>query len=144
MVVAANSEACAVGIEILKQGGNAIDAAVAMAFTIGVVEPHASGLGGGGGMLIYMKEKEALHYIDYYMRTPSQPDTYYSSESDLFTPRSICIPGTPAGLLKAVELYGKLSLQQVLEPAIQIANELEKTILVPSGDQAGSMSSAPL
>lgn len=121
MVVAANSKATAIGIEILKKGGNAVDAAVAMAFVIGVVEPHASGLGGGGGMLIYQAETKSMQYIDYYMQSPENPDTSFSSRTDIYTPRSICIPGTPAGLLKALELYGKLPLTEVIEPAIQIA-----------------------
>ena len=120
MVVAAHPEAARIGAEILKKGGNAVDAAVASAFVVGVVEPHASGLGGGGGMLIYLKQGNALHYIDYYMQTSLQADTGYTRQ-DLFTPRSICVPGTPAGLLTAHRLYGRLPLKDVIAPAIRIA-----------------------
>ncbi|MCP5064051.1 MAG: gamma-glutamyltransferase [Ignavibacteriae bacterium] len=120
MVVAAHPEAVRVGVNIIKKGGNAIDAAIASAFMIGVVEPHASGLGGGGGMVIYLNDDKSFHYIDYYMKTSLSPDTNYSRK-DIYTPRSICIPGTPAGLLKAHELFGKLPLAIVLQPAINIA-----------------------
>lgn len=120
MVVAAHPEAVKVGIEIIKKGGNAVDAAIASAFMIGVVEPHASGLGGGGGMVIYLNSDKSFHYIDYYMQTSLHPDTNYTRE-EIYTPRSICIPGTPAGLLKAHELFGYLPLHIVLEPAIKIA-----------------------
>jgi len=122
MVVAAHPEAAKVGIEILKKGGNAVDAAVATAFVIGVVEPHASGLGGGGGMLIYLKDTDSFQYIDYYMQTSLQADTAYSRD-DLFSPRSICIPGTPSGLITAVKQFGKLPLKTVIEPAIKLAKE---------------------
>ncbi|MCF6270344.1 MAG: gamma-glutamyltransferase [Melioribacteraceae bacterium] len=120
MVVAAHPEAVKVGVKIIKNGGNAVDAAIASAFMIGVVEPHASGLGGGGGMVIYLNNDKSFHYIDYYMQTSLHPDTNYVRE-DIYTPRSICIPGTPAGLLKAHKLFGKLPLHIVLQPAIDIA-----------------------
>lgn len=120
MVVAAHPEAVKVGIEIIKKGGNAVDAAVAAAFMIGVVEPHASGLGGGGGMLIYLKNDKKLRYIDYYMKSSMTPDTNYSDD-DKFTPRSICVPGTPAGLIKAHSLFGKLPLDSVIAPSIKMA-----------------------
>ncbi|MEN8192103.1 MAG: gamma-glutamyltransferase [Bacteroidota bacterium] len=120
MVVAAHPEAVKVGIDMIKQGGNAVDAAVAAAFLIGVVEPHASGLGGGGGMLIYLQENKSFEYIDYYMQSSLSPDSNYS-RNDLYTPRSICIPGTPAGLLKAHTLYGKLPLEIIMQPSINIA-----------------------
>lgn len=123
MVVTAHPEATRIGLEILKKGGNAVDAAVATAFAVGVVEPHASGLGGGGGMLIYLREDKSLHYLDYYMQTSSQADTNYSNRNDLYTPRSICVPGTPAGLLTAHRLYGKLPLKDVISPAIRIARD---------------------
>lgn len=120
IIVAAHPEAVKVGLQMLKSGGNAVDAAVATAFMIGVVEPHASGLGGGGGMLIYLKNDSSFHYIDYYMQTSLHPDTNYSRK-DIYTARSICVPGTPAGLLKAHKLFGKLSLQIILKPAINVA-----------------------
>ncbi len=120
MVVAAHPEAVKVGVKIIRNGGNAVDAAIATAFMIGVVEPHASGLGGGGGMVIYLNDDKSFHYIDYYMQTSLHPDTNYSRK-DIYTPRSICVPGTPAGLLKAHELFGKLPLSVVLQPAISIA-----------------------
>ncbi len=123
MVVAAHPYAAKIGIDILSQGGNAVDAAVATAFVIGVVEPHASGLGGGGGMLIYLNQNKEFHYLDYYMQTSLNADTAFSKDNDLFSPRSICIPGTPAGLITAVKKYGNLPLKTVIAPAIKIARE---------------------
>ncbi|KAA3662442.1 MAG: gamma-glutamyltransferase [Calditrichaeota bacterium] len=123
MVVAAHPSAAEVGLEILHQGGNAVDAAVATAFVIGVVEPHASGLGGGGGMLIHLKKKNAFHYIDYYMQTSENADTGYTRASDLYSPRSVCVPGTVAGLITAVKKYGRLPLATVMAPAIRTARE---------------------
>ncbi|MBN2365054.1 MAG: gamma-glutamyltransferase [Calditrichaeota bacterium] len=121
MVVAARSEAVQAGIEMMHMGGNAVDAAVAAAFVIGVVEPYASGLGGGGGILIYLSENSDFHYLDYYVQAPAVFDTAFSSNRDRETVRSICIPGTPAGLITALQDYGRLSRSQVLQPAIRIA-----------------------
>ncbi len=139
LVVAAHPQAATVGLQILEQGGNAVDAAVATAFVIGVVEPYASGLGGGGCMLIYLKDEKSYHYLDYYMQTSVHADTAFNREQ-VYTARSICIPGTPHGLITAVEKYGRLSLEQVIEPAIRIArkgivvNEHFHTILLDKLD----------
>ena len=123
MVVAAHPTASQVGIDILKKGGNAVDAAVAVAFVIGVVEPYASGLGGGGAMLIYLKKDDSFHYLDYYMQAPQNADTSFSDDEDTRTTQAICIPGTPSGLITAIKRYGRLSLKEVLEPAIKIASK---------------------
>ena len=123
MVVAGHPGAAAIGVQILKQGGNAVDAAVATAFAIGVLEPFASGLGGGGGMLIYLKEKDRFSYLDYYVQAPQNADTAFNRDKERGTPRAICIPGTPSGLITAVHRYGRLSLKQDLAPAIHIARE---------------------
>ena len=123
MVVASRSEAVEAGLYMLHHGGNAIDAAVASAFVLGVVEPYASGLGGGGAMLIYLAEPDSFAYIDYYVQAPARIDTNFISNRDRETARSICIPGTPAGLVTAVEKYGKLSLTQVMKPAITFARD---------------------
>jgi gamma-glutamyltranspeptidase/glutathione hydrolase len=123
MVVAAHPYASQVGIDILKKGGNAVDAAVAVAFVIGVVEPYASGLGGGGAMLVYLKNDNSFHYLDYYMQAPQNADTSFSDDEDTRTTQAICIPGTPSGLITAVKKYGRLSLKEVMEPAITIASK---------------------
>ncbi len=123
MVVSARAEAVDAGLEMLKLGGNAVDAAAAAAFVIGVVEPYASGLGGGGGMLVYLKEDNRFHYLDYYVQAPGIIDTSFSSNRDRETVRSICIPGTPAGLVTAVQKFGRLELTRVLQPAIRIARK---------------------
>lgn len=123
MVVAAHPSAAQVGIDILRKGGNAVDAAVAVAFVIGVVEPYASGLGGGGAMLIYLKKDNSFRYLDYYMQAPQNADTSFSDDENTRTTQAICIPGTPSGLITAVKKYGRLSLKEVMEPAITIASQ---------------------
>jgi len=130
MVVAAHPAAAKVGVDILKVGGNAVDAAVAMAFVIGVVEPHASGLGGGGGMLIYSSEDQSYQYLDYYVKSPAVIDTTYSSKQGVATVNALCIPGTPAGLLAASRRFGRLPLSDVIAPALRIA---ERGIVVNEG-----------
>jgi gamma-glutamyltranspeptidase/glutathione hydrolase len=121
MVVAAREEAVDAGLAIWQMGGNAVDSAVAAAFMIGVVEPYASGLGGGGAMLIYLKEQNTFHYIDYYVQGPARLDTAFSSKIHRETARSICVPGTPAGLSSAAKRFGKLPLKTAIQPAIETA-----------------------
>ncbi|MFH1851781.1 MAG: gamma-glutamyltransferase family protein [Candidatus Neomarinimicrobiota bacterium] len=122
MVATAHPLATATGLEMLQNGGNAIDAAVAAAFTIGVVEPDGSGLGGGGGMVIYLSDQQTAIYINYYHCTSENIDKIeYDSKTDRHTVKSILVPGTVAGLVAALENYGTLPLKQVLQPAIKYA-----------------------
>lgn len=130
VVAAAKPEASEVGIEIMKQGGNAIDAAVATAFALGVVEPNASGLGGGGFMLIRFAETGEEVFLDFREVAPknSTPELYELDEdgkvlNDAQKVGGLAagIPGEVAGLLMGLEKYGSMSREEVLQPAIDLA-----------------------
>lgn len=136
MVVAKHNLAAAVGLEVLKQGGNAVDAAVATAFAIGVVEPFMSGLGGGGNMVIHLSNGETID-LDYIPKTPMKASANMyeleegasgayawpsvKNQENMVGYKSVCVPGTVAGLCEALEKYGTMSLDQVLKGAIKLA-----------------------
>ncbi len=122
MVATAHPLATEAALEMLMKGGNAIDAAVSAAFTIGVVEPDGSGIGGGGGMVIYLKETGESYFINYYGRSSENAlDLGFDSDRDARTVKAIGVPGTVGGLTMALEKFGTLSLSEVLEPAIRYA-----------------------
>jgi len=122
MVATAHPLATEAALEMLKSGGNAIDAAVAAAFTIGVVEPDGSGVGGGGGMVIYIKETGDSYFINYYGRSSEHAVSLnFSSRRDARTTKAIGVPGTVAGLTMAHKKFGSLPLAKILEPAIKYA-----------------------
>ena len=114
MVVAAHPQAAELGYDILKAGGNAVDAAVGTAIALSVVEPHASGLGGGGGMLIYLNDQDKLTYINYYPQTGAVPPDTFISRTDAHTAGAVLVPGTVAGLSMALSLYGTMSWEDIL------------------------------
>lgn len=110
--------------EILKMGGNAVDAAVGAAFTIGVVEPDGSGIGGGGSMVIYLAKEKKSYSINYYPRASEKvKELNYVLEKDRRSVRAITIPSNVAGLIKALEEFGTLPLRTVIAPAIKYAEE---------------------
>lgn len=115
-------DATKAGIEILQQGGNAVDAAVASAFTLGVCEPQASGLGGQTMMLIHIKEK--IIAIDGSSRAPSlaHESAIYKFDKSIGY-RAATVPSTPATLWYVHERYGKLDWKEILNPAIKIAEQ---------------------
>jgi gamma-glutamyltranspeptidase/glutathione hydrolase len=122
MVASASGYASDAGLEMLRRGGNAVDAAVATAFAVGVVEPMMSGLGAGGGMLIWRQGARRADYVDFYASAGADPDTalrHYRGPTDI--PRAVAIPGAVAGLLAAQERYGRLTRADVLAPAIRLA-----------------------
>lgn len=123
VVSAAHPLAAEAGVEILRRGGNAVDAAVATAFAIGVVEPMMSGVGGGGGMLIWLQEEGRAEYVDFY--SASRATAWRGALPDTGTAslRDVGVPGAVAGLLEAHERFGRLSRAEVLEPAIRLAEE---------------------
>ena len=128
MVVSDESLGSAAGLEILKHGGNAVDAAVAVAFALAVVEPQAGNIGGGGFMLVRMKNGQA-HFVDYRETAPaaSSRDMYTTGasasdkEASIVGWKSIGIPGTVAGLALALKMYGTRKLPEVMAPAIALA-----------------------
>jgi gamma-glutamyltranspeptidase/glutathione hydrolase len=124
MAATAHPLATRAALEILQQGGNAVDAAVAAAFTIGVVEPDGSGIGGGGGMVIFLNNRKKSYYIDYYAKASEDGSKAgYSGRKDAWTGKSVCIPGTVAGLTLAHEKFGSLPLETVMAPSIRLAEE---------------------
>ena len=125
LAVTSHPRATEAATEMLRKGGNAVDAAVAAAFALGVVEPDASGLGGGGGMVIYLRKDDSAHFIDYYGKAPKRVGELKNSDraSDRHTARSILVPGTVAGLALALERFGSLPLATVIQPAIRCARD---------------------
>ena len=124
MVVTQNKHATEAGYEILRQGGNAVDAAVAVGFALSVTLPRAGNLGGGGFILLYDKDTDKVSSIDYRSAAPQ------SSKSEMFIDNGEVIkfghlvnavPGSVAGLLKAHEAQGSLPLSSLLKPAIRLA-----------------------
>lgn len=137
VVAAARKEASQVGVDILAKGGNAVDAAVATAFAIGVLEPNASGIGGGGFMILRMADSKESIVIDYRETAPQKATStmftvdekgkVLNKETSLGGKAS-GVPGNVAGLLTALEKYGTMSRKEVIEPAIDYArNGIEVT-----------------
>ena len=123
-------EASRIGAEILRKGGNAIDAAVAAGFALGVVEPNSSGLGGGGFMLIRIAKTGETVFIDFRERAPqkSSPEMWtvgadgkVVGNQKLEGGKAAAVPGEVAGLLYALENYGTMSREQVIRPAANLA-----------------------
>jgi gamma-glutamyltranspeptidase / glutathione hydrolase len=116
------------GVEILQRGGNAIDAAVAVAFALAVVEPAAGNIGGGGFMLVRLADGRSS-FLDYREVAPAHAtrDMYIGADGKLIAdastlgPRSVAVPGTVAGLALALKLYGTMKLAEVMAPAIRLA-----------------------
>lgn len=131
MVVSQDMIASRVGAQILAQGGNAIDAAVATGFALAVTLPRAGNLGGGGFMMVHLAESNKTIAIDYREMAPAEAfkDMFLDTEGDVdnlkarFSIFSSGVPGTVAGLVHAQENYGVLSLKRVLEPAIKLARD---------------------
>jgi gamma-glutamyltranspeptidase/glutathione hydrolase len=133
MVASAHPLASEAGLAILRQGGNAADAAVATAFALGVVEPNASGLGGGGFVLFYNARTKTVEAIDYREVAPkaATPDMFKLAPDGKTTlnkastigHRACAVPGTLAGLDLALKRWGTMNLKQVLAPAIKLAAE---------------------
>jgi len=131
MVVTESKYATQAGLQILKEGGNAVDAAVTIGFTLAVTFPRAGNLGGGGFMLIYLADSDEVLSIDYREKAPrgasrgmfldeeGNPDNEKSRHSIL----SVGVPGTVAGLALALENYGTISLERALQPAIELAQK---------------------
>ena len=140
MVAAKMPQAAQIGADVLAAGGNAVDAAVATAFALGVCEPWMNGIGGGGYMVVWLAKEQRALVIDYAMLSPAAatadmypPSSDAATAGALFTwpstegnrhvmgPHSIAVPGTVAGLSLALEQFGTWSLADVLAPAIALA-----------------------
>ena len=138
IVVAQEIEAANTGKQVLLEGGNAVDAAVATALALCVTEPWMSGLGGGGFMIVYLAKQNVVRVVDFGMISPLQlqvSDYPLSGEAggDLFGwpavendtnihgARSIAVPGSVAGYSLAIDQYGRRSWSELLDPIIKLA-----------------------
>ena len=130
MVVTAQHLASDVGRDILKQGGNAIDAAVAVGYAEAVVHPCCGNIGGGGFMTIHLKDGKNV-FLNFREKAPlkATPTMFQDAEGNVVEGRStdtylgVGVPGTVMGLNTALEKYGTMSLKQVLAPAIKLARD---------------------
>ena len=128
-VAAEHRLAAEAGIEMLKAGGNAVDAAVATAFASGVVNPTSSGIGGGGFLLTFTSAERKARAFDFRERAPEQAsrdmyvrDGRIDPELSLKGALAVAVPGEVRGLAEALKTLGTLPLARVLEPAIRLAD----------------------
>ena len=122
----ANPVASQIGVDILKAGGNAVDAAVAMIYAVGLLEPAASGMGGAGQMVIYLKAEDRYLVLEYMTQAPGAAIAGEISTDTSSNPpsvESLAIPGVVNGTMTALEKYGSgnLTRRQVLQPVIDLA-----------------------
>src|SRR5262249_24956573 len=124
MVVAVSRPAAEVGRDVLRRGGNAVDAAVATAFALAVTWPEAGNVGGGGFMLVYPGGNAEPAVIDYRETAPAavDKDTFATTKSHLGH-KIIGVPGTVRGLALAHRRFGKLPWKDVVLPAVKLADE---------------------
>jgi gamma-glutamyltranspeptidase/glutathione hydrolase len=131
MVASPERLAAEVGIRIMREGGNAVDAAVATGFALAVTYPRAGNLAGGGFMLIHLADQNRQTLIDYRETAPAAAgrDLFLNDKGEVdqmreyFSHQSAAVPGTVAGMLYALEKYGSMSREQVLAPAIALAEQ---------------------
>ncbi len=149
MVASQESVATTVGLEILKQGGNAVDAAIATGFALAVTLPRAGNLGGGGFMMIHMAGSGETRALDYREKAPAAafrdmflgPDGEPDKQKSRFSGLAIGVPGTVAGFAEAYERHGSgaLTWEDLVAPAIELA---ENGITVTPGLSAALTASA--
>lgn len=145
MVVSAHPEASKAGVEIMKQGGNAVDAAVAVQFALAVVYPSAGNIG-GGGFMVYRSKTGQTATLDYREKAPAgaSRDMYLDAAGNPIPGKSLRghlasgVPGSVDGMVQAHKKYGKLSWKQVVQPAVDLA---EKGFIL-SADQASDLNRA--
>ncbi len=131
MVVSAHPLASQAGLDILKSGGNAVDAAVATTFAISVVEPFSAGIGGGGFLLLHQANNSQMKALDFRERAPLKATkNMYLDAQGKVRPNlsvdgylSVGVPGTVAGLYQVHRQYGKLPWAKVVAPSIKYAQE---------------------
>ena len=129
MVVSQNQASSDIGIQILDMGGNAIDAAVAVGFSLAITLPRAGNLGGGGFMLVYLHDEDKTIAVDFRSASPkniTQEDFLFlknNYDQRRYGYKASGVPGTVAGLIQTHERYGKLSLRRILEPVINQARK---------------------
>ena len=137
MVVSSNELASKVGLEVLKKGGNAIDASIATAFALAVTHPSAGNIG-GGGFLVFLNVKGEVTTIDFREKAPlaASPTMFLDKQGMLIDGSnhdsllSVGVPGTVAGLYMAHQKYGQLPWRELVEPAVDLA---KKGFLMPWG-----------
>jgi len=130
-VASISEPASQAAIAILNQGGNAVDAAVAAAATLGVTDPFSCGIGGGGFMVIYLAKEKRVITIDHRETAPASftPSVFLKDGKELdfdevvASGRSVGVPGTVRGWHEALDRYGSMSFRQVLAPAISVATQ---------------------
>jgi len=129
MVAGPERLAAEIGVEILRGGGNAVDAAVATGFALAVTYPRAGNLGGGGFMMIHLADGNRQTFIDYREVAPAAAHRalFLNDEGEVdrmrefFSHQSAGVPGSVAGMIYALERYGTMTLKQVIQPAIDLA-----------------------
>ena len=130
MVVSARVEASRIGTEILKKGGNAFDAMMATELALAVAYPYAGNIG-GGGFMVYRKNDGEIGALDYREKAPlaATRDMYLDKEGNIIKGKStvgataVGVPGTIAGVFKAQEKFGLLSVKEILSPVIALAKK---------------------
>src|SRR5690554_7709816 len=131
MVASSHNLASEVALQVLKDGGNAVDAAVAAGFALAVTQPRSGNIGGGGFLLYAPGDGSAPEAIDYRETAPAgasetmfqDEDGNVVSERSRFSHKAAGIPGTVAGLALALERHGTLALKEALAPAIRLARD---------------------
>ena len=145
MVSASREEAAQIGIEILQKGGNAFDAAAAVSLALSVCEPQMSGLGGGGFATVHCAASNKNVFVDFREVAPeyAEPSIWATDENGalvnddkMLGGKSVCVPGTLAGICHILEDYGTMPLHRIIEPAIQLAFDGYMVDSLLSGDIA--------
>lgn len=148
VVSTAKYEASKIGLDVMKKGGNAIDAAVAVGFALGVCEPQSSGLGGGGFMIIRFAKTGETKFIDFRETAPKKAtpamwvedkDGKVIGNEKEYGGKSIGVPGAVKGFMYALEKYGNLGRKEVIQPAVDLARNGYKVSAIMNMDMKNQL-----